>query len=828
VKIDARKILRHAANAESRTGDGINVAVLAKLAKCTPANVYLNLKKVPVPIWLLKTFKQWHEQNGPLFPTHADRLFRWYCAKAWPRCPFEVSRGRPSKDDDGDKLPSDPPPKPPKGGKSKPEPGSDAEHATTKLETNAPRQGAAAQLEGGGNGEGKDGERQDANGSGEIEPDSNGRIGGLRQPASGKRDADGAADNDELPEGEAGGDRRRESTGILPHGSNRARVARSNTSLARLPHGTSEHAGHTIDGTEARRLGKTEAAVYKQDPGTIDADTLKPDFQRLFAGTDFSSEESVAKLIRRTEAQQPAGICAIRTEIIKRCVEPRQPWVKWKGSPENVRRKIFDHFHVNIRERKASEKCARRDAAIVEVFSGPVSQHRRDSHDKGAGEYSMGSLRHVVQGVMRAPAIEQAIADHPDLAGCHLSDSVIERALRVRRGGADAHVEYRDHLERCIGFKAQYAGQVAVVDATGYPVQFAYGDNREKHKRWIYLLCDVASARVVASENSATSESEGWRPKDDPGRLDVMLQFARRLGYWPEWLINDAISTLTANLRYLKPGDHPLAYLSDGVLLWFAGGTRPYVRMAGRPEGGAHVERAVRTVKDKLVELGTRRAVQKEAEGAGLKRLTQCQSEVEFHAQLAQGLAELNASQLKRRGCPLNRDELYAQASGEQGRSEHLQTPGLWEADDEGYVPWRVIVNACKTGTILRGRVNITLNGKAWTAQIDRPQDAEFSIEEKTALILPPGAAKDDDSEAFRVLVIAAEGARVQYHPAIARSIQVDEYWQDKSYPIIGAFRALPEGAADKHARNREADAGAYRRRVEAARKKEGTTGQYV
>ena len=512
----------------------------------------------------------------------------------------------------------------------------------------------------------------------------------------------------------------------------------------------------------------------------------------------------------------------------------------------NTIRTIFVDFHdatdnriqkwlrrkTGVVLRKCETKSDRINAAIRDVLGPAIASHAKDSHDKGAGEYSISQRRNLIRGAMRAPAIIEVIESHPDLRGRDLpSVEKIETLLRARFGPASRE-NYRDHLERCIGFRAEYAGQVIIVDATGWPVTYRTGEVRGRQKAWLFLAADVASAHLWVSETVATSESEGWRPQDNPGAQDVMLQFARALGFWPEWLINDKISTLTTRLSSIGKGGHPSEYLSLGTLLWFAGGVRPYVRMGGRPTGGAAVESAVRSLKGKLAEISTAKAIQKECDGLGSRAITEYDSRLEFIAAKTQAVAELNARVLSRRGCPLTREQLLQIERGVQARDNRAQAGDLWDCVDPatgevmetGVPKWRRIVAAAKPGQIIRGRVSMKLNGKPWTAEVTAPDGGwDFSVEEKDALILPPGARHNDDPESFRLIVIDDERGNPRYQTATAKAIKVDEYWQDLSYPVIGQYKALPWNRADHDADRRDASAKVWRREINPQPLKEGT-----
>jgi|CXWL01.1.fsa_nt_gi hypothetical protein len=508
-----------------------------------------------------------------------------------------------------------------------------------------------------------------------------------------------------------------------------------------------------------------------------------------------------------------------------------QPWACDENgvalSPGAIRVKFRRATGISSRRRQRPVSTARRDVAICQVLSGCISQHRKDSHDKGAGEYSLGSLRAIIKGVMGAPETKRLLDEHTDIRGQLPSDSRIEAILREHRGGSDRTAECQDHLEKTIGFRAEYAGQVAMVDSTGWPVRFISGTESKKHKEQIFLCCDVASAHIRAANLSATSESEGWRPKENPERRDVMMLFLREMQFFPEWLVNDAISTLTDGLRDLHPNKHPAERLSTGVLLWLAGGVRPYVRMSGRPTGGAHVERAVNTTKDKLAELGTKRAVSLESKGLGLRKLYEIGHRLEFLEVLQRAVAEVNAAPLKRRGCPFSRAELHSKESAIARRAQRAAAPDLFQPGENGIPKWQRIVSAAKTGVVMAGRVSVKINGEAWAAELVEPDGGwRCKPEEKFALVLPPSARKDDDPETFRVIVIETDKAGVQYHASIAKSVKVDEYWQDTSKPIIGQFQKKPDVATDALARQRDLDAQRYRRDVAAL--KEGTTGEPI
>ena len=731
MRITGRMLLDQAQVGIPSKGQPLTPEALTQFCDRGRTAIFLNLKVVPVPLWLLQAINAWYVACGPLKPTQINRHFLSLLASAWPKCPVKVSPGRPKDDDDDDGGGP--------GGLPKPEPSAPPEPRAPITSASAAPPGVAAL------------QKEMADGKEQIQPRSE-----------------------------------RTETGNLP----------------------------TLDGGESnhRKSAKTQS-----DVSATDGDFRPEDWPAVFSEYKQSlfpnysqprAEKFCSTVLAQPFAIDKNGKSLTRSAIIKRCQRATG---------------------INLRKRPRCTAVVRREIAIHEILVGPLAQHRRDAQDKGAGLHSLGSRRAVLEGVLRVPAIQQALKDHPDIREIP-SRNLIESVMRAELGAVNRAIECKDHLERCLGFRTEYSGQVAVVDATGWPVCFRYGDKREKHKRWIFLNVDVASARVWMAEFSATSESEGWRPKDNPDRQDVMLLFLRMMGFFPEWLINDAISTLTDGLRFLKPGQNPSESLSWGMLLWLAGGVRPYVRMGERPTGGAQVERAVRSVKDRLAELGTKRAVMLEAKGAGLQKITGCDNELEFMAQITQAVSELNASKLQRRGCPLTREQLFLNENAQGRRAARSIAANLWHPGENNIPNWRRIIGAAKVGTVNRGRINVRLNGKPWVAELERPGDLECRPEERTALILPPGARQGDDPESFRIIIIETEGARVQYHPATAKAIKVDEYWQDISKPLIGDFRALPEGAADKFARNRDAAAAEYRSKVAAktVRLKEGTTGKYI
>jgi len=493
-------------------------------------------------------------------------------------------------------------------------------------------------------------------------------------------------------------------------------------------------------------------------------------------------------------------------------------------STEAIQKRLARHTGTRLRKRRPELHVQRKHAALIEVLSGPLASHRCDTHDKGAGEYSLGSLRTVLKGVLSNQAIQVALKNHPDILGATPCLSTLEKILRERRGGVDRLKEHRSHdlLERCVGFRAEYAGQVSLVDATGWPVRFRQHDYEKKQKRWLFVHADVASAQVRCANLAATSESEGWRPKDD--RQDVMLEFLRGMDYFPEWLINDAISTLTVGLRSLHPGVHPSEILSDGVIAWLLGGTTPYVGLGMRPTSHAHAEVAVKCFKEHVVKRGTSRAIAAEMSGAGLTKISDAENELEFLEMLNTALCDLNAGKLHRRGCPKSRQELWDLESAVASRALRAQATDLFQPAENGHLKIKNLIRATRVGQIVRGRVSVRLADKAWCAEMVVPDGGwQFKAEEKYALILPPGARANDDPEMFRVLVIENDGARVQYHSHTAKSVAVDEYWQDSAAPVVGQFKGLPHNQADEFAKNRDRDKRNYRKSI-----RQGTTDEIL
>jgi hypothetical protein len=453
----------------------------------------------------------------------------------------------------------------------------------------------------------------------------------------------------------------------------------------------------------------------------------------------------------------------------------------------------------------------RRNQAIIEIVGPAFAEKLRNSHNKGAGDYSIANRARAMSGILSAENIRQALLDHPDVRTIPNLNLAL-RLARERYGHAGRGSDCRDHLEQTIGFRAAYAGQVMLVDATGYPVVFRNGRVRGKQKMWIFISADVASAFLRVANRVATSESEGWRPKDDPSLCDVMLDFLRQMGHFPEWLVNDAISTLTEGLRYLHPGVHPAEVLSVGTLTILLGGTHPYVRMGERPTGGAHVESAVGVTKGALAEIGTRKAIEREARGEGLTKINYSDNELEWLARLTEAIAKVNASKLTRRDCPLTRADLYQKESAAAARDAWAVAPDLWASVNGGEAKYQQLVRQTKVGEIAGGRVSVRVNGKPWSAEIQDRAKIDCKTEGRYALILPPGARKDDDPESFRLIVIERDGSRVMYHPATAKTIQVDEYYQDMNKPLIGEYRRLPSTQQDDLTRARARDAAQYRK----------------
>jgi hypothetical protein len=862
MKIHAKRILDAAASGEPIP----TPKSIAPFCGRHWVTVYEYLESDPVPAWLYAGIEKWHAENGPIKPKAVDALFSSYMSQAYnrivkcsiPKTKFIAKKGRPKRydpndDDDG-----------PRGGgipKTKEDEKGDGDSGTGGSEglggaDARPGKGSIAACRN----ELQRGKPSGHGGSGGVDPAARDQatspVGGSSEEGNSERSKlNGSGGEDKCQE-------KHQSDGKMQ----RTYGSPSDTS-----------SGETISALSSQSLHQSGLKnLTSSSPISPSRSQMEP--QSVSTGCQSTSIRSAIQTSQKTQIQnlnssigsavesltgsetnsKPANeqdACAIFRRLARSKPEPRRELARlyadcaaapWAADPDTgeyptpaaMQKRLQRATGVKIRDRKLNLSTQRRNSAIIEIIGPPFAQHRRDSHDKGAGAYSLGARSNILNGLLKVPEIVSALENHPDVLGKLPSLPTIERLLADRYGPASRN-DFRDHLERTIGFRAAYPGQVLLVDATGHPVRYETGDVRGKTKQWIFVCADVASAHVWASEFVTDSESAGWKPSGGITQIaqcDVMLGFLRSLGFYPEWLINDAISTLTEGLRDLHTKNHPAEKLSCGVLCWLGGGVKPYVRMAGRPQGGAHVEAAVRGVKSQLIELSSTAAIRKEFAGLGLKKVTDFRNRLEFTSRLHEAVAKLNDSTLTRRGCSLTRAEIFNLESARQHRanSRHVSNslfecvdPQTGEVRDDGVPGWWRIAAASRVSQVTGGRVSARVNGQAWAADLVAPEKGfEFKPEGKTALIIPPGCVADSDPETFQVVLIDTDGRGVSYQTCTAQSAKVDEYFQDMRKPLIGSYKALPWTKQDEVNHQRNAAAKVWRRDVSAL--KQGTTDEPI
>jgi hypothetical protein len=444
---------------------------------------------------------------------------------------------------------------------------------------------------------------------------------------------------------------------------------------------------------------------------------------------------------------------------------------------------------------KDEDRAQRVDAACDRIAAWIFDSARSEPHSKGAYATRAWMFRrdHIL-GVL------DAIGD--DIKDCLGQDELpsvatIERWLSERYGKADAALAAAEHYQETIGFRAQWAGQVVLLDATGLPVR-VHGINQTKDKNgkkahWLHLAVDLASNHTWTHWNPGRSEYEGWS--------DALLSILRRLDFAPEWAIIDRIGGVFEALRYLRPGE--ATDLSAGVLAWFAAGVRPYIHASARPTAGAQVERGARGFKQEAARRSLTKRVRESLAGRRNAKGREFANEAAFAEFVSTAEAALNnAKPLQRGNNQRTRAALWAHDESARRRdARRLATD--WQAR----LP--EILGAHKVVSVNSGELTFRQDGRRISARIGTavPLRARDSV----ALVMPSGLlAADHDPDTMRAIIVepAPQGGMPRYHAVTAQGRREDWFGQYIDQPIVGSHPvAKPQTVADAEGERRLAAA---------------------
>ena len=465
-----------------------------------------------------------------------------------------------------------------------------------------------------------------------------------------------------------------------------------------------------------------------------------------------------------------------------------------------------------LRERPVDLALKERDERIHGLLGAAYSEFRREEHCKGPWlERSVGSRRKILERLLASPRMQAALLDE---AGGIPSLSQVERIVRARQGAVDARVEWKPHLDMTIGFRAEYAGQCFVLDATGFPVRVknSKGGNQKYERRWGHFCFDVASGKGWAYSRPGDSEHAGWDA--------ALKEFFFSQDFAPEWLNVDQASGLFDGLRHI--GEEKEVKLSEGVLLWLAAGCKPYCHASARPTGGAYVEQNIRAAKDAFNALLVGKAVEKQLAGLGLHPARKFESELAFEAVYREFQAGLNKRTY--RGAA-SREELWRLPSAVTARAkralaENLSAPAPCSTRHAPLFNWQYSIARARVSRLQGARLSARVNGKAQAADLTRESLDQLAAAgvrptEMLALTMPGGMRAGDEPDLVRVVIVEAERyGQPKYHASEARCARVDEYFQDARKPGPGVYHGAFEGAQDVFRRTADAAAASWRKRV--------------
>jgi DNA-binding XRE family transcriptional regulator len=404
------------------------------------------------------------------------------------------------------------------------------------------------------------------------------------------------------------------------------------------------------------------------------------------------------------------------------------------------------------RQRRIDDAC---HALATWVFDSALNNpHSKGAYSARRWMYRRTDIAAALDATESQWRAALGLGDHDDAPAI----GTWERWLRERYGKADAYLEATEHYQQCHGCPADYAGQWVYVDATGVPfkvrgIDWATSNKNNKTTQWLHALTDLASAHTLLHWNPGKSEHEGWS--------EAMLQFLLKLGYAPQWVVADRISALFEPLANLQPGrQHGLSY---GVLAWLACGVRPRLHAAGRPTGGAIVERHVGLTKNQIQKAAFGKYIKAAVAGKGRKRIRECDSQDEFFSLLEQAETQLNTAPLAvSRARPgltgtETRADLWQHAESARWRAERALRP------DAMMLLRHQILPQVKVVRVAGNELYYRTEGRAITAALDAP--LPINARDAHALVIPGGAlAADDDPDLMRVLVAEPTKGLPRFH----------------------------------------------------------------
>lgn len=509
-------------------------------------------------------------------------------------------------------------------------------------------------------------------------------------------------------------------------------------------------------------------------------------------------------------------------------------------SDNAIQKKLSYDSAIRIRSSAGSDPdIAKRRKIIADVIGPAFTKHRKENtHSKGAyATRCLGSRRKTLEAVLDTPQIAGGLkaelgilaaqAENPKLA----EFPSLEYCLSILReivGNVDARSEHLDHLQRTIGWRPRFCGEVICADYTGFPVwvdgahdelpEGVSGNKRGFQKHGLHTAVDVGSAYTWLRPTFRDNEFAEW-----PEFLRWL--YFEQLDWAPPFIVVDQVSGVWKNFHSPRVGDDGFPALHPNVLAIPAIGSQPYVHQPERATGNAHIETANRIVKDEATYLSVKSALTKELSGHGLTKARKFNSQLEYTRFIGE-LRERAAKRFLARGGD-TRENLLACPEDIAKRQRFLRAPDAGER-------YLDVVSRTKLARVVgRDLVSRTGGIKAWasvdTESLALAQDfahREIHAQEWLAYCFPAGLQKADDPEALRVLLIEPRKGQPCYHMLTAHAAKKDRLGFDTRKPHFGEFIAQSDRRQDLLSKMRDEMDREHRARVTAL--KQGTTDEPI
>lgn len=543
----------------------------------------------------------------------------------------------------------------------------------------------------------------------------------------------------------------------------------------------------------------------------------------------WTSERSMQSLNDFARAYYAPGLNNAQRRAIIEVVRQRFPEFLMKSEGAiRVKLKRLSGQRAQLRRRGKDDYAQERKARILEAV-GPALAWLRQNSTQSKGAYDLrtfGFRRQTLEQILRVPRFMEA-ATHPE-TGETPTLEYVERVLREAGWNVDARNEPQDFIQRMLGWRPRYAGDVILADWTGLPIKVEgqvfevvnrkTGKKESKYKKFgAHLAVDAATNFTWLDETFGDNEQATW-PAFLSRLLFTSLQSA------PNFLIMDKVSGVVTSLLNADPENRTGIPCMPEVLAWVAAGVRMIVHTPERANAKGHVEVAAKLVKHReLNALTVRNCLARHMRGE-LATPRKIPSHAEALSVLRKLAGNANTRILTRDGAQIGqRAELWTAADEQARRAERALEPGAQQ-------DWRGVVSRAKCVRVDGRTIRLRFDGVRYAAELQGLDEAGVSRAVRgVAWILPPLPARHLDPEAYQVCLIQEpdQGGLPRFHSLTARVSKKDKYGFDEIRPFLGeGYHALPNTQQDEVARTRDLAATAWAAQVKAL--KQGTTDEPV